>query len=85
MEEELRILLLDDNPDGQALVLKALEAEKLDCSPRCVSSTQAFMQELESYKKFPPLQAPATYNLEQVQEQLRSTGTAAPGGGHPSD
>jgi arylsulfatase len=46
---------------------------------------QLWLQELESYKKFPPLQAPASYNLEQVQEQLRTSGSAAPGGGHPSD
>jgi arylsulfatase len=46
---------------------------------------QLWLQELESYKKFPPLQAPASYNLEQVEEQVRSTGTVAPGGGHPSD
>ncbi len=50
MDEELRILLLDDNADGQALVLKALQSEKLDCSPRCITNTQAFMQELESFK-----------------------------------
>jgi len=50
MDEELRILLLDDTPDGQALIVKALQAEKLDCQPRCVASTQAFMQELETFK-----------------------------------
>ena len=46
---------------------------------------QLWLKELESYKKFPPLQEPASYNLEQVEEQLRSTGSTAPGGGHPSD
>jgi arylsulfatase A-like enzyme len=46
---------------------------------------QLWLNELESYKKFPPLQAPETYNLEQVQEQLKASGSAAPGGGHPSD
>src|SRR5258705_4074855 len=50
MEEELRILLLEDNPAGQAHVLAALQAEKLDCSPLCVASTEAFMQELERFK-----------------------------------
>jgi arylsulfatase len=46
---------------------------------------QLWLKELESYKQFPPLQAPESYNLEQVQEQLRASGTTAPGGGHPSD
>jgi arylsulfatase len=46
---------------------------------------QLWLQELESYKKFPPLQTPASYNLEQVQEQLKASGSTAPGGGHPSD
>jgi arylsulfatase len=46
---------------------------------------QLWLQHLETYKRFPPLQAPETYNLEQVEQQLRTTGSAAPGGGHPSD
>jgi hypothetical protein len=46
---------------------------------------QLWLKELESFKKFPPLQEPASYNLEQVEEQLRSTGSTAAGGGHPSD
>jgi arylsulfatase len=46
---------------------------------------QLWLKELESYKKFPPLQEPATYNLEQVQEQLKASGSTSPGGGHPSD
>ncbi len=46
---------------------------------------QLWLQELESYKKFPPLQAPESYNLEQVQEQLKASGSTSPGGGHPSD
>jgi diguanylate cyclase (GGDEF)-like protein/PAS domain S-box-containing protein len=50
MEEELRILLLDDNPAGQAPVLAALESEKLECSTRSVASTESFMQELERFK-----------------------------------
>jgi arylsulfatase len=45
---------------------------------------QLWLNELESYKKFPPLQAPATYNLEQVEEQLRAGGSTVQGG-HPSD
>ncbi len=47
---------------------------------------QLWLKELESYKQFPPLQAPETYNLEQVTQELRSSGSTAPGGGgHPSD
>jgi len=42
---------------------------------------QLWLKELESYKQFPPLQAPETYNLEQVTEQLRSSGSTTPGGG----
>src|ERR1700736_3344290 len=37
-----------------------------------------WLKELESYKEFPPLQDPASYNLDQVMEQLRK------GQGHPS-
>jgi arylsulfatase A-like enzyme len=36
------------------------------------------LDHLMTYKKFPPLQAPATYNLDQVMEELK-------GQGHPSD
>jgi arylsulfatase len=46
---------------------------------------QLWLKELESYKKFPPLQEPASYNLEQVEERLRNTGSTASGGRHPSD
>jgi arylsulfatase len=47
---------------------------------------QLWLKELESYKQFPPLQAPETYNLDQVVEELRSSGsTTQGGGGHPSD
>ncbi len=46
---------------------------------------QLWLKELESYKQFPPLQSPASYNLEQVTEELRSSGSTTPGGGHPSD
>lgn len=45
---------------------------------------QLWLQHLESYKTYPPLQAPASYNLEQVMEQLRGSHSAT-GGGHPSD
>ena len=32
-----------------------------------------WLKELESYKEFPPLQDPASYNLDQVMEQLKKT------------
>ena len=37
-----------------------------------------WLKELESYKKFPPMQDPASYNLDQVMEQLKK------GQNHPS-
>ena len=37
-----------------------------------------WLRELESYKKFPPMQDPASYNLDQVMEQLKKGRT------HPS-
>ena len=37
-----------------------------------------WLKELESYIKFPPLQDPASYNLEQVMEQFKKAQT------HPS-
>jgi arylsulfatase A-like enzyme len=37
-----------------------------------------WLKELETYKEFPPLQDPASYNLDQVMEQLKK------GQGHPS-
>ncbi len=46
---------------------------------------QLWLKELESYKQFPPLQAPETYNLEQVEQQLKASGSTSPGGGHPSE
>ena len=30
-----------------------------------------WLKELESYKKFPPLQAPETYNLSGIEEEMR--------------
>jgi arylsulfatase len=33
---------------------------------------QLWLQHLASYEKFPPLQAPASYNLSQVMEQVKS-------------
>jgi arylsulfatase A-like enzyme len=32
-----------------------------------------WLKELESYKEFPPMQSPASYNLEQVMEQIKNT------------
>jgi arylsulfatase A-like enzyme len=32
-----------------------------------------WLRELESYKKFPPMQDPASYNLDQVMEQMKKT------------
>ncbi|HXW22369.1 MAG TPA: arylsulfatase [Rhodomicrobium sp.] len=39
---------------------------------------QLWLKELESYKTFPPLQEPASYNLSQVLEQVKASN-------HPSD
>ncbi|MFO1152705.1 MAG: arylsulfatase [Rhodospirillales bacterium] len=39
---------------------------------------QLWLKELESYKEFPPLQAPATYNLEGILDQMKK-------GSHASD
>jgi arylsulfatase A-like enzyme len=36
-----------------------------------------WMKELETYKKFPPLQAPASYNLDQVIHQMKEAKTAS--------
>jgi len=34
---------------------------------------QLGMKELESYKTYPPLQAPATYNLDRILEEMKKT------------
>jgi arylsulfatase len=41
---------------------------------------QLWLMELETYQKFPPLQAPESYNLTQVFQELKSEH-----GGHPSE
>ena len=41
---------------------------------------QLWLKELESYKKFPPLQAPETYNLSQVIEMVKKANAS-----HASD
>jgi len=38
-----------------------------------------WLKELETFREFPPLQTPATYNLVSIEEMVRS------GGGHPSE
>jgi hypothetical protein len=39
---------------------------------------QLWLKWFETLKEFPPLQAPASYNLSQVPDQIK-------GAGHPSD
>ena len=39
---------------------------------------QLWLKELESYKKFPPLQSPESWNLDQITAQIKN------GMGHPS-
>jgi arylsulfatase len=41
---------------------------------------QLWLHELESYQKFPPLQAPESYNLSQVLEEVKAANAQ-----HPSD
>ena len=38
---------------------------------------QLWLKELETYEKFPPLQEPESYNLEQVMEQVKKATTHA--------
>ena len=40
---------------------------------------QLWLEHLLTYEKYPPLQAPETYNLTQVLEQVKKANT------HPSD
>ena len=39
-----------------------------------------WLKELESYKEFPPMQIPATYNLDQVLAQIKAANAR-----HPSE
>jgi hypothetical protein len=32
-----------------------------------------WLKELQSYKEFPPMQDPASYNLDQVMQQIKET------------
>lgn len=43
------------------------------------------MRHLESFEKFPPMQAPPSYNLAQVMEQIEAQKRAIHSSGHPSD
>lgn len=45
---------------------------------------QLWLKELESYRRFPPMQEPASYNLEHVIEQVRASSSQG-GGGTPQD
>ena len=40
---------------------------------------QLWLKELESYEKFPPLQAPESYNLSQILEQVKKANANHPG------
>ena len=39
---------------------------------------QLWLQELESFREFPPLQSPESYNLVQVMEQVKAMATKQP-------
>jgi hypothetical protein len=41
---------------------------------------QLWMEELTSYEKFPPLQAPESYNLSEILQQVKKAQAS-----HPSD
>jgi hypothetical protein len=40
---------------------------------------------LESYEKFPPLQSPLSFNLEEVMTQIRAQKQKIQTAGHPSE
>jgi arylsulfatase len=46
---------------------------------------QLALQFLETYAKFPPLQAPSSYNLDQVMAEIEAQKRALKSGAHPSD
>ncbi len=46
---------------------------------------QIAFQYLESYEKYPPMQAPPSYNLAQVMEQIEAQKRSISNAGHPSD
>jgi arylsulfatase len=39
-----------------------------------------WLRELETYVKFPPLQAPSSYNLDQVMQQVKEMKTTSHAG-----
>jgi hypothetical protein len=39
-----------------------------------------WLKELESYEKFPPMQAPESYNLSQVLQQIKDANTSSHAG-----
>ena len=43
----------------------------------CRSASSSGMKQLESYEKFPPLQAPETYNLSGILEQMKKASHAS--------
>jgi arylsulfatase A-like enzyme len=43
------------------------------------------LRHLESFEEFPPMQAPPSYNLAQVQEEIAARRRAIANSGHPSD
>jgi hypothetical protein len=72
-------------PGSSALVARALRTPtcrvRSPCWARAASGHAAappraigqalWLKELETYKEFPPLQDPASYNLDQVREELK--------------
>lgn len=46
---------------------------------------QLALKYLETYSEFPPLQAPPSYNLQQVMEQIEAQKRGIANKGHPSD
>jgi hypothetical protein len=46
---------------------------------------QLWLTELESYQKFPPLQAPESYNLSQVMEEVKKANANTAGEADPND
>ena len=46
---------------------------------------QMALQHLETYSEFPPMQAPPSYNLSQVMEQIQAQKRSIHNSGHPSD
>ncbi len=46
---------------------------------------QIALRYLESYEEYPPMQAPPSYNLAQVMEQIEAQKRSIHNSGHPSD